>query len=588
MTAVLGRSGIVINLSDIVPHKNGIRTTINKMKTFYTVTTMLTRDIKVSNSQFKKYKLKNKEVLVLPRFLTYRVINRDPAMVDSKGRHVCDILGMNKITNVVNNIGRFNKTKLGRCEFRPKPHQTVIIDYIIDNVFCRDNMVNGQAGMILKLETGLGKSFIGMGLNNILARRTLYVCPNTNILFDWLDKLKQVFPQATIGQQYTKTKTMGNIVVGIVDSLIKDEIKLEYKSLKKELDVHDSCNKVKHEQLRKILANALDEKGRHKKFISIKYSLYFALFDFVIFDECDCYVSKSYSKIFSRSQSAYMLGLSATPEDRLDKFHKVAIWHIGSVIDANTIPGFSMGNIVFTGDVDGIRYNGCEPYITPVIRSNGEMDIFGLMTNVLQDPYRMDLVLHEIKKLYDTGSNVFVYAGRRKYLQEMQMLCYLFGIYADIMDDSPGPEKKSARKNDSIAHLLGGTSRCVMKETEKKAQIILTTYQYYGVGKSLPKMTAVIYASPRKNKGKQFIGRILRLGSDHTIKRKVVDIIDDSCILGRQYNSRKKVYNEKNFPITEVDTSYRDYSDFPETALYISEICPLNIAKIIINYTHKI
>jgi hypothetical protein len=50
---------------------------------------------------------------------------------------------------------------------------------------------------------------------------------------------------------------------------------------------------------------------------------------------------------------------------------------------------------------------------------------------------------------------------------------------------------------------------------------------------------------------KQYIGRIIRLGSDNTIKRHIWDICDENTLLSRQYYHRKKYYDEKNF---EYDT----------------------------------
>ena len=59
---------------------------------------------------------------------------------------------------------------------------------------------------------------------------------------------------------------------------------------------------------------------------------------------------------------------------------------------------------------------------------------------------------------------------------------------------------------------------------------------------------------------RQILGRILRRGGDPSIVRDIIDIVDYSTGIKSQYYKRKKIYEEKNFPIELIDI---DYSSIP-------------------------
>jgi superfamily II DNA or RNA helicase len=97
--------------------------------------------------------------------------------------------------------------------------------------------------------------------------------------------------------------------------------------------------------------------------------------------------------------------------------------------------------------------------------------------------------------------------------------------------------------------LMGGASEKELNYAKSHANIILTTYQYMGTGCSIPRMDAIILATPRKRKSKQYIGRIFRLGSNYDSIREVIDLVDMSNYMKNQYYMRKKYYDNKKFPI---------------------------------------
>jgi len=82
-------------------------------------------------------------------------------------------------------------------------------------------------------------------------------------------------------------------------------------------------------------------------------------------------------------------------------------------------------------------------------------------------------------------------------------------------------------------------------------------------------MTALVLASPRRHGCTQIFGRILRRGSDESIRRIIVDIVDVCTGLRGQVNDRKKAYNIKNYPITKIQYSHEQFTpgDTPAPAL---------------------
>ena len=61
----------------------------------------------------------------------------------------------------------------------------------------------------------------------------------------------------------------------------------------------------------------------------------------------------------------------------------------------------------------------------------------------------------------------------------------------------------------------------VLKHAKDNSRIILITYGYGSEALSIPKMDAIILASPRKAKIRQTLGRILRMGGNYESERMV-------------------------------------------------------------------
>ena len=127
----------------------------------------------------------------------------------------------------------------------------------------------------------------------------------------------------------------------------------------------------------------------------------------------------------------------------------------------------------------------------------------------------------------------------------------------DIMLPRPGPAR-------AISILRGGVARdAVGKARAAGAHVVLTTYGFSRRGISLPDMTALVLASPRRHGSTQTLGRILRRGSDESILRVIVDVVDVCTGLKSQSTERKRAYTMKGYPVTKIKYSYEG---FPEPA----------------------
>jgi hypothetical protein len=430
---------------------------------------------------------------------------------------------------------KISKPFVRRGEFRG--NQQVIFDSIMKNQFSRKSVKKGTGGLILNLDTGQGKSYLALGIINRLQRKTLIVTHSTAVMDDWVNKnIPSQYPDVDVGIYYGKKKTDGDIVVGLIHSLIMDKMQILV-----------SC--------------------RPKKYKEIDPVDYFKQFGLVVFDESHKYCSKVFAKIFSRVQAPYMLGLSATP-DKSD-FRKLSYWGIGNVMEADKLPGYETTVSNFTGQVTMVKYHGPPDSTKLIISEKTDLVNYAATLNMIaEDIPRQSIIAEYVVKLMLKGLNTFVFADRRVLLEEIKELSN--ELYAEKMAEVEELIRKvttvdvimdnimSYWNNSHTMAIMGGSASEDMEQAEKKANVIFTTYSYMDTGKSIPKMNASIFASPRKDP-KQVIGRILRLGSNEDIRRQIIDVVDWRTTLKSQWYCRKKFYKEKEFDIDIEEHDYRHY-----------------------------
>lgn len=394
-------------------------------------------------------------------------------------------------------------------------NQERIYTDIVNNKFNVTRAATGKAGLILNLQAGQGKTFLAMALIGYVKCRTLIVVHNSSILDQWVKLLTQYFPGTSIGQYYGKKKVAGDITVGIINSLVADEIKLPDISTPRE---------------------------------------FYDKFDFVIYDEVHEFCSTTRAQIYRVAQCTYSLGLSATPNDREDSLDKINHWGCGPIYDAAQTPGYTTTDVAFIGEVTRVCYSGPAQYTETIL--NEKLDLVSVPAMIEQlcaDPYRLAMIVDLIITQHQQGLNVLVFADRRSYLDQIRIALEQKNMQSQMCTD-----EKEKLQIDAI-RLVGGAKTQDMDAAKETKNIILTTYQFMGTGTSIPKMNALVLTTPRKSKSRQFIGRIFRLGSDHTIKRQIIDIVDMRISLKNQWQTRVQYYKEQNYTIVDKKISYTIY-----------------------------
>lgn len=428
--------------------------------------------------------------------------------------------------------------------------EEILYDYqeVVINFMCGDdgpfNQKHGPLDGVayLQMDTGLGKTRIGCGIIAALGEPALIVVPTDALATQWFDELSGIYP------------------------LIKVEV--FHNPPKKSRKIPP--NSVTHDIVI-IIVNTFRDKTPE----------FMEGYGTVIFDEAHEYHSIHNSRALWLAQTRNVLGLSATPLERKDGLDKYVQLHLGPIIDAKSIPGFDISAINFRGEVRAIEYAGHPDYCETAISPMGMMSAIMTIGNIIKDPDRTKLIVSEIERLYNLhetstqveldrlglGSKsvchdtvrrhgVFVFAEHRDYLITIRAAlcesCHPDDIIDAFGDDIPCGQVKGV----PISILRGGVAKNAVSDARRaKSHIVLTTYGFSRRGISLPDMTSIVLATPRRNGLNQIIGRILRRGSDESIIRQIVDIIDIRTGLRGQFSERRKVYAEKKYPVMKISAS---------------------------------
>ncbi len=466
---IITRTGTHINAAELDDQ------TIKKIKNYFTI-----RDKTIMGYERKTscFKHENDRIYV-PRFASF--------LLSGKFNGV----------SYKNKINLDNRIKILYTGEPPTHIQSLILKELENKWFTEKKIKVGRCGVIINLQAGYGKTYLSMNLIAQLQLRTLIVVHNKTILKQWRDLLIAKFPNNNIACYYGENKEFGDIVIGVINSLILPEIK-GFSS------PQDFYNK----------------------------------FDVIIFDECHEYCASGRSKIFNY-QCPYMIGLSATPEERNDNLGKIIKWNIGPILEAEKIDGYTTENIPFRGNVIKVKYCGPDKFTRTIVNKKLEtISATKMIEQFTMDFNRTKLIAELTMEHYKKGYNIFVFADRRDYLEIINIHLQKIHINGEMLTNDD--ELKSIK-------LMGGSTENEMRDAIESKRIILTTYAYMGTGCSIPKMNCIILATPRRTKSRQIINRIFRLGSDYSIVRQIIDIIDWKTPLKNQYYERAKYYKSQNF-----------------------------------------
>lgn len=458
--------------------------------------------------------IRNKQRILIPRWVAHEWV--------SEG-----------IINLIVRINDGDKLKIdGKIE--AMKHQEILEQRIINDYFNEKNTTIGKAGCVVKLATGLGKTHLGSIILQKLGIRTCIVVPNIKLAIQWEDRFQTVFPDLKVGCYHSRKKIWGDVIIIVGKSVLSDVYTFTHK--------HSSIG------LKKIKGN-----------FAIPYTDFWPKFGLTIFDEAHTYCTDEYRGIFMRASTLRVLGLTATPD--YGKYTKLLDYYLGPTLDGDEIEEVADVIVDFTKIYTPVFYTppNTSPEGEEIFDDKTGKDLaYGIMTterfgndsldwsktisNILSDPYRLEAIVQLIVEKYNNNDNIFVFVDRKQILPLYKTRLRELGL----------------RK---IYTLIAETSEETQRIMEKKARVVLGTYQACGTGISIDHMTCIVLASPRKEKFKQIMGRILRIKSDASKPRTIIDFVDSAITF--QYKARKTAFIDQ-FGAKLKNPRKISYSDYPE------------------------
>jgi superfamily II DNA or RNA helicase len=438
------------------------------------------------------------------------------------------LLSNHILDSVENLLPEMNKIPV-RLNLDLYENQQLLINYLNAEVFTQARIDDGSACALLNLRAGMGKTFVAGGIIARLGLRTLYVVPKRPLMIQAVKDLRACF--------YPDDGTIPNTYIGA------------YGKTKKK----DPSSNVANQGITVIVINSALERDE----------AFFRGYSLVIYDEVHSYCSETRREIFRKCSTNVCLGMSATTEDRNDGFDPIAHKELAfdGIIRAENVPGFTYEDVKFDCRAKLINYSGPAEHTHNLTHeATGNIFVSYMYKQYLRDQYRLKLVVDELIALYDWRGengqkhNVYLFAEEIDLLKiAMEALQTELNKRerADIADDLAVPEL-------GLEMFTGGLKDDQVTRIASEGRVLCSTYGYAGTGVSIPKMSCIMFLTPRKAQMKQILARILRRGSDMSIPRHVIDIIDTKTCLRYQVGARMIAYDHYGFETEKVKVKYTD------------------------------
>jgi superfamily II DNA or RNA helicase len=480
---------------------------------------------KLTHDGYKQY-LKGLTVTFTPRMGAPKITKMYEIVRDTRGE-VCLVIPRGDIFL----YGFESVSKMGpprRCENTPefvgtlRPSQQIVVNHVL-GVFTDDAISKGKACLYLELKAGFGKTFVAMAVCSKLKLRTAYVVPRRKL--------------ATQGLADACCVLKGNPpLVGCQDGRFAKKIS----------SVPENEQTITFFVVNSFLKLTTEELRR---------------FSLVILDEAHMYHSEARRKIFKMCRHA-VLGMTATPECRVDGNDAVVIRELGPIVHALDLPNFAYEpESAFRGTVKIIKYFGPDDYAQNLTHESTDMIFVHYMyEQFAADRIRTNILVKEITNLLEwRGSEgqkhcIFVFAEEKNNLTVVRDALLATDssevtVLGDILDEN------------ATGMFVGGTSDTAIDAMTKNCRVFFATYPFAGTGVSIPRATAEVFVTPRKANMDQIVGRITRTGGDTSIERVVVDLVDAKTALVGQYRVRAATYRSYGFTQQHVHVHAEELED---------------------------
>jgi superfamily II DNA or RNA helicase len=257
-----------------------------------------------------------------------------------------------------------NKIKSGadaKLDFsgKLKEHQVDFCDRVLKELKTNHSCIACSA-------TGSGKTAIALWLASQLKKRTLIIVHKDFLMNQWIERIKQFIPKATIGIiKQAECDITKDIVIGMIQSIT----------------------------MREYPDKTFDD------------------FGFTIWDEVHHVAGKTFSQSLFKCGSKITLGLSATPK-RTDGLTKVLEWFLGPIIKNEMISEIEKPTVKFIE----AEYSTT---ITPKFNFKGNLNAPNMINQLVVDPARNQLIIDEILNLNKEGRKILVLSGRRGHCEHL-------------------------------------------------------------------------------------------------------------------------------------------------------------------------
>tara|TARA_B110000091_G_C13819408_1_gene479781 strand:+ start:4164 stop:5801 length:1638 start_codon:yes stop_codon:yes gene_type:complete len=316
-----------------------------------------------------------------------------------------------------------------------RPPQEITVDaYMnhIHNPICNNSSDQGSGG-IMEVYCGFGKTICALNIISKLQKKTLIIVHKEFLLNQWIDRINEFLPGATIGKIQGSTFDVEgkDIVIGMLQTLYD---------------------------------RPLPEKA-------------FDCFGLTIIDEVHRIGSEQFSKALLRIISPNMLGISATV-DRKDKLTCVLYMFIGPKMYSKT-----------RKSDDPVCVRAIEYISTDAQFNEVEHDFKGnpkystMISKLCAFGYRSDFIVKVMRDLIaesqEKGENA-----------QIMVLCHNRSLLTYFFDAI------THHKFATVGYYVGGMKQKALQETEEK-QIVLATYAMAAEALDIKTLSILIMATPK-------------------------------------------------------------------------------------------
>jgi superfamily II DNA or RNA helicase len=230
-----------------------------------------------------------------------------------------------------------------------------------------------------------------------------------------------------------------------------------------------------------------------------------------IVHNCHHISSRTFSSIFFKVQTKYMVGLSATPE-RKDGLSKVIYWFLGpQIVNFKRETNKPKIKVVINDSASDYEEK---------INKIGKVNIPIMITDLTTKDKRNELIIEQVLMSLGESRKILILTERRNHAELLVRLLLLHNVSAGLY--------------------LGGMKQLTREDSVTKS-VIIGTYQASGEGFDVPDLDTLILSTP-KSDVEQAVGRILRKVNKN--EPVVIDIVDMFSIFKGQYYKRRRFYKK--------------------------------------------